>query len=150
MRRLPPSVAISALNPTILQRSEEVAATERVIRLCLSSVDDVSHSYRDMRHNVPMEFIAVNEVPEDAQLVDVRSDMEWNDGHAPNAIHIPMEQIPARFGELDLDSDIYLICRSGGRSAQVGQWLEQNGIDTVNVSGGMIDWEHAGRPIVTG
>ncbi|WP_295629511.1 rhodanese-like domain-containing protein [uncultured Corynebacterium sp.] len=97
-----------------------------------------------------MEFIPVNELPDDAQLIDVRSQMEWEDGHAPGAVHIPMEEIPARYGELDLDSDIYLICKSGGRSAQVCQWLERNGIDAVNVSGGMIDWEHAGKPIEKG
>lgn len=96
-----------------------------------------------------MEFIPVSEVPDDAQIIDVRSQMEWNDGHAAGATHIPMEEIPSRYGEFDFDRDIYLICKSGGRSAQVAQWLEMNGIDAINISGGMIDWEHAGRPIET-
>lgn len=94
-----------------------------------------------------METVKVTEVPEDAQIVDVRSQMEWDDGHAAGSIHIPMEEIPSRYGELDLDSDIYLMCRSGGRSTQVATWLEENGIDTIVITGGMIDWEHFGRPI---
>lgn len=73
--------------------------------------------------------------------------MEWDDGHAVGAIHIPMEEIPSRYGELDLDSDIYLMCRSGGRASQVADWLEKNGIDTIVVRGGMIDWEHFGLPM---
>ncbi|MFC3850482.1 rhodanese-like domain-containing protein [Corynebacterium hansenii] len=94
-----------------------------------------------------MEFIPVSEVPDDAQIIDVRSKMEWDEGHPVGATHIPMEEIPSRYGEFDFDRDIYLMCRSGGRSAQVCQWLEMNGIDAINISGGMIDWEHAGRPI---
>lgn len=94
-----------------------------------------------------MEFIPVSEVPDDAQIIDVRSKMEWDEGHPVGALHIPMEEIPSRYGEFDFDRDIYLMCKSGGRSAQVCQWLEMNGIDAINISGGMIDWEHAGRPI---
>ena len=94
-----------------------------------------------------METVNVSEVPEDAQIIDVRSQMEWDDGHATGAIHIPMEEIPSRYGELDLDSDIYLMCRSGGRAAQVSSWLEKNGIDTIVITGGMIDCEHFGRPM---
>ena len=82
-----------------------------------------------------------------AQIIDVRSKMEWDEGHPVGAVHIPMEEIPSRYGEFDFDRDIYLICKSGGRSAQVCRWLEMNGIDAINISGGMIDWEHAGRPI---
>lgn len=97
-----------------------------------------------------MESVKVTEVPADAQLVDVRSDAEWAEGHATQAIHIPMEQIPARYGELDLDRDLYIMCRSGGRSAQVVAWLEENGIDCINVTGGIIDWEFEGLPMETG
>lgn len=97
-----------------------------------------------------MEFIPVREVPDDAQIIDVRSKMEWDEGHPVGAVHIPMEEIPSRYGEFDFDRDIYLICKSGGRSAQVCRWLEMNGIDAINISGGMIDWEHVGRPTEKG
>ena len=41
------------------------------------------------------------------------------------------------------------MCRVGGRSAQVTQYLVQQGIDAVNVDGGMLAWDGAGRPMVT-
>ena len=97
-----------------------------------------------------MESVKVTDVPSDAQLVDVRSAAEWAEGHAAQAIHIPMEEIPVRYGDLDLDRDLYIMCRSGGRSAQVVDWLTRNGIDCVNVTGGIIDWEAAGLPMKTG
>jgi len=45
---------------------------------------------------------------------------------------------------------VHVVCRVGGRSAQVTQYLIGQGVDAVNVSGGMLDWEAAGRPLVDG
>ncbi|MER7171575.1 rhodanese-like domain-containing protein [Streptomyces mesophilus] len=85
-------------------------------------------------------------------LVDVREDDEWQAGHAPHALHIPMSEFVARYGELTeaapQDGKVNVICRSGGRSAQVTMYLVQQGIDAVNVAGGMESWHTAGRPVV--
>lgn len=89
------------------------------------------------------------EVPEDAVLLDVREDDEWAAGHAPGAVHIPLGDLPARLGEVPQDDDVYVICRSGGRSARAQAWLAQNGVDVVNVEGGMGAWREAGRPMVS-
>ncbi|MFI1761639.1 rhodanese-like domain-containing protein [Streptomyces sp. NPDC020800] len=86
-------------------------------------------------------------------LLDVREDEEWEAGHAAEALHIPMSDFVARYGELTeaapQDGRVNVICRSGGRSAQVTMYLVQQGIDAVNVAGGMQVWEAAGRPVVT-
>lgn len=42
------------------------------------------------------------------------------------------------------------MCRVGGRSAQVTQYLVAQGLDAVNVDGGMLAWDAAGRPMVSG
>lgn len=86
-------------------------------------------------------------VPADAALLDVREQDEWDAGHVDGALHIPMGQLVARIGELP-DEKLYVLCRVGGRSAQVVQYLVQNGRDAVNVDGGMYAWEGAGRPMV--
>ncbi|MFD7942650.1 rhodanese-like domain-containing protein, partial [Streptomyces sp. NPDC059744] len=44
---------------------------------------------------------------------------------------------------------VHVMCRVGGRSAQVTQYLVQQGIDAVNIDGGMLAWDGAGRPMVT-
>ncbi|MDQ0991916.1 rhodanese-related sulfurtransferase [Streptomyces sp. V3I7] len=72
-------------------------------------------------------------------LLDVREDDEWQAGHAAGALHIPMSEFVARYGELTeaapQDGRVHVICRSGGRSAQVTMYLLQQGLDAVNVDG---------------
>ncbi|RKT16723.1 rhodanese-related sulfurtransferase [Streptomyces sp. 1114.5] len=87
-------------------------------------------------------------VPADAALLDVREQDEWDAGHVDGALHIPLGQVIARLGELP-DEKLYVLCRVGGRSAQVVQYLVQQGRDAVNVDGGMYAWQDAGRPMVS-
>lgn len=92
--------------------------------------------------------VAAHEVPQDAYLLDVREDDEWSAGHAEGAKHIPMGQLVERLDELPSDGLVHVVCRSGGRSARVTAYLNQNGWDAVNVDGGMQHWQAAGRPLV--
>jgi rhodanese-related sulfurtransferase len=82
-------------------------------------------------------------------LLDVREHDEWQRGHAPGAQHIPMGQIPARIDEIDPAATVYVVCGVGGRSQRVAQYLAQNGYAALNVSGGMVAWAGAGRPVIT-
>lgn len=78
-----------------------------------------------------------------AMLVDVREAHELTNGMLKDAKHIPMNHVPARIDELESakNSPIVLICRSGQRSMQVGQFLEQSGFtDVINLQGGMNSW----------
>jgi rhodanese-related sulfurtransferase len=86
-------------------------------------------------------------VPDGAWLLDVREDDEWQAGHAPGATHIPLGQLTSRATEVPRDQTVYVICRSGGRSARAAFALVQSGWDAVNVAGGMQDWAAAGRPM---
>lgn len=80
-------------------------------------------------------------------LLDVREADEWAAGHAPGAVHIPMSEIAGRLDELPQAENLYVICRSGGRSARVTAYLNANGWEAVNVDGGMRSWAAAGRPL---
>ena len=82
-------------------------------------------------------------------LLDVREDDEWQRGHAPGAQHIPMGQVPSRIGEISADANLFVVCQAGGRSQRVAQYLARNGYTPVNVSGGMLAWAGAGRPVIT-
>lgn len=93
----------------------------------------------------------VTELPDDAVLVDVREPHEWEAGHAPGAIHIPLGDLPSRIGELpESDDAVAIVCRSGNRSARAVQWLAQQGYDVVNVEGGMLEWQRAGKQLAAG
>lgn len=88
-------------------------------------------------------------VPEGAWLLDVRENEEWAAGYAPGARHIPLGELGARTAEIPQDQPVYVICRSGGRSARAAQALAAAGWETINVTGGMQDWAAAGRPMAT-
>lgn len=93
-----------------------------------------------------MKEVAVNEVPAGAQLIDVRETDEYAEVRAQGAVNIPMSEFVGRINEIDLDRDIYVICKLGGRSAQVAEYLEQRGIEAINVNGGTDGWVVAGLP----
>lgn len=102
-----------------------------------------------MPHQVPSVSIA--EIPPDAFIVDVREHDEWVAGHAPQAHHVPMNDVPARLGEIPTEGDVVVACRMGGRSAQVTAYLRSQGWDNVvNLDGGMEEWEAAGLPLAGG
>ncbi len=85
----------------------------------------------------------------DALWLDVREDDEWEAGHAPGALHITMCDLPDHLDEFSNDRRIVVICRSGNRSGKVTAWLVNQGVDAVNMLGGMQAWERASLPVVT-
>ena len=91
-----------------------------------------------------------SQVEPDAYLVDVREPDEWEAGHAPGAHHLPMMEVPARMAEIPADSEVVVVCRSGGRSGQVVSYLMGNGWENVrNLDGGMQSWAAQGRDVVS-
>jgi rhodanese-related sulfurtransferase len=99
--------------------------------------------------NDSLPGVAAAAVPEDGYLLDVREADEWRAGHAPQAVHIPMSELNQRAREVPSDRDVYVICRSGVRSAQAVAAFNNAGWTTANVEGGMHAWEAAGRPMVS-
>ena len=73
-------------------------------------------------------------------VLDVREDHEWAEGHVPNAHHIPMNDVAENLDKLDDGARIFIICRSGGRSMTVANYLEAQGFDVVSVAGGTQAW----------
>lgn len=86
-----------------------------------------------------------------AFVLDVRQASEWVDGHVPGATLIPLDQLPARVGEVPRDRPVVVICRTGNRSAAGRDILLAAGFPAVtSVDGGIGAWESAGLPIKTG
>jgi rhodanese-related sulfurtransferase len=81
------------------------------------------------------------EHPEKHVLLDVREPVELEMARLDPSVHIPMGEIPARLTELDRSKTIICMCRVGGRSAQVGEFLLQQGFTSVvNLAGGINAW----------
>jgi rhodanese-related sulfurtransferase len=82
-------------------------------------------------------------------VIDVREGWELQLASIPGVLHIPMNEIPAKLAELDKDSEIVVMCRSGGRSMQVAQFLARNGFQSVaNLTGGILAWSREVDPSV--
>jgi len=81
------------------------------------------------------------------QIIDVREPDEWAGGHIEGAHHIPMNDVPARLGEIDRDRPVVTVCRSGARSGQVATYLAQAGFTVHNMEGGMSTWQRQGLPV---
>lgn len=94
--------------------------------------------------------VSTAQLPADAYLVDVREDDEWQAGHAPDAVHLPMMQVPERLTEIPAEGNVVIVCRSGHRSSEVVRYLIGQGYDNVrNLTDGMFGWVAAGRPLVS-
>lgn len=84
----------------------------------------------------PFYIEEIPSIPKNAVILDVRTDEEFDEGHIENSIHIPLDNLREHFASLDKDKRIYIICQIGLRGYIAQRILEQNGYDTLNLSGG--------------
>jgi rhodanese-related sulfurtransferase len=85
-----------------------------------------------------------------APLVDVRRPDEYEAGHVPGALLVPLDDLVERRDDLPGERPLLVICRTGVRSAAAAEWLIAQGIEAVNVAGGTLAWMSTGRPVVSG
>ncbi|WUO19241.1 rhodanese-like domain-containing protein [Streptomyces sp. NBC_00287] len=83
-----------------------------------------------------------------ALLVDVREADEWQAGHVPWAVHLPLSALGGPLPPDVAGRPLVLVCRSGNRSRQAAELLVAQGIEAVDVMDGMIEWARAGLPLV--
>ena len=102
-----------------------------------------------MHHPVAVPEVMSADLPAGAFLLDIREDDEWTAGHAPDAVHVRLGELGARAGELPRDREVFVICRTGNRSAYAAQALALGGLSTINVTDGMTGWAVAGRPMIS-
>ncbi|MEY2582956.1 MAG: hypothetical protein QOE09_2805 [Ilumatobacteraceae bacterium] len=85
-----------------------------------------------------------------AQLVDVREQDEYEAGHVPGAVLVPLATVPDSLDSFNADGPTYVICKSGSRSYRACEFLADHGIEAINVEGGTMAWIISGRGTVSG
>ncbi len=85
-----------------------------------------------------------------ATVFDVRQPHEYEEVRVPGVRLVPLAEVPDRVEEFATDDTVYVICRSGARSARAVEFLRAQGIDAVNVAGGTLRWIEAEKPVDTG
>jgi rhodanese-related sulfurtransferase len=83
-------------------------------------------------------------------LVDVRRDDERADARIAGDLHIVLDQLTARAGEIDADRPVVFYCHTGSRSAMAAQAFRASGFDAHSLAGGIEAWESAGLPVDRG
>ena len=87
---------------------------------------------------------ALDAINEGIQLVDVRTPEEFASGHLENAVNINFyaDDFKEQINQLDKEKEVYLYCRSGGRSAKAAKDLEAMGFRKVyDLEGGILKWQ---------
>lgn len=102
--------------------------------------------------NVPE--ISVNELAQKllngAFLVDVRELDEWLAERVPEVPLIPIGEITDRLADFPKEGEVFIICRSGARSATACQFLRSNDVNAINVAGGTLAWIASGEAVASG
>ncbi|MEK5476289.1 rhodanese-like domain-containing protein [Paenibacillus sp. FSL R5-0407] len=93
-----------------------------------------------IKETTPEEVAGRLNKGEALNLLDVREQDEWNEGHVAGAKHIPLGQLDMRLDELDPDHEFIVICRSGNRSGMACELLSKKGLKVVNMTGGLLAW----------
>jgi len=84
----------------------------------------------------------------DHVLVDVRTTEEFNSGHLPNAINIPLHQLQGRVSEVPTGKPVVVVCATGNRSQTGSSILVRSGFTEVyNLKGGTMSWMMQGLPL---
>jgi hydroxyacylglutathione hydrolase len=139
-------------------------ALEQVVRsLAMIGLDDV-RGYFDaavlsswaaqghaLQHTEQMSVFDLAAARDRMLVLDVRGRAEWEAGHLPGALHIPLAELSERLDELSRNGPIGVHCQGGGRSAIAASLLQARGIDRVaNITGGFGAWLAAGLPVQEG
>ena len=102
--------------------------------------------------NVPE--ISVNDLAKKllngAFLIDVRELDEWITERVPEVPLIPLGEITDRLVEFPKEREVFVICRSGARSATACQFLRSNDVNAINVAGGTLAWIASGEAVASG
>lgn len=93
-----------------------------------------------MKNISAVEFQRVNQT-EEVVLIDVREKDEYQSRHIPGADNFPLSELGTTYAHLDKNQPYYVVCQAGGRSARACEFLEAQGFEVVNVTGGMNAWQ---------
>lgn len=78
---------------------------------------------------------------EKLNIVDVRELDEWNSGHIPGAVHVPLSEFGEQISKINPSEETIVVCRSGGRSSRACEYLAHSGYNVINMLDGMLAWQ---------
>jgi hydroxyacylglutathione hydrolase len=147
----------------VLVAEEEDALEESRMRLARVGMERVTGSLKggmaqwaaEQKPAAQIAQIAADELnreltasPDSIQVVDVRREPEWQQGHIGGALHKPLDRLESMLRDLKHDRPIVVHCKGGYRSAIACSLIQRAGFETVtNLIGGLDAWQACGLPI---
>ena len=129
IKRLKILILFSTLASMLLACSESVNEQEKenTVSYSEATVDEAYNIYKN----------------EEMIILDVRTEQEYEEGHIPGSILMPLQELENRLEELSIEEKYLIVCRSGSRSAQASGILVANGFKHItNMQGGMLEWKY--------
>lgn len=120
---------------------------DRIAGVCsIRSADDFDIAGVALRSTpqLPTDVLKARLARDGQHVIDVRGTDEWELGHIPGALHVPLCSLAARVSELPRNEEIAVHCHGGTRSAIAASILEKSGINVSNVTGGFAEWQRTG------
>ena len=115
--------------------------------ICLSS----SNVFAQTKVSAKEAFAILSKKAKKVQLLDVRTNKEFESKHIKNAIHANWNnesQFEQALAQLDKKKPVYVYCLSGGRSTKATKVLADKGFEVFEVDGGIMQWEAANLPLI--
>jgi rhodanese-related sulfurtransferase len=81
------------------------------------------------------------------QLIDVREDYEWEQGHLDGARRVGLERLAAEAESIDRERPVVFYCAVGSRSTMAAEAFRQAGYDAYSMVGGIERWAAEGLPV---
>lgn len=115
------------------------------------SAESVAPAASEQVRQIDTSELAAHMVLGDVVVVDVRSRTEWDHGHLPGALHVPLGQLLERIAEIPAGHPVVVQCQGGTRSA-IGSsiLLSQGRSEVSNLGGGYSEWVRGGRAVTGG
>ncbi|GDX28254.1 hypothetical protein LBMAG13_06780 [Actinomycetes bacterium] len=90
----------------------------------------------------------------DTAVIDVREISEYQDGHIPGAINIPLSTVPDNVAIFSQHATVFVVCQVGGRSMRACEYIAAqpacDHVELFNLTGGTGAWIIGGHEVVTG
>lgn len=113
-----------------------------------TTVVEASADVATLPDTVDVQTVSAIKEQDNVIVLDVREQSEYDEGHIPGVVLIPMGEVSSRLSEIPTDKEVIVTCRTGNRSGQITDYLREQGFDNVhNMEGGIVAWEAAGLPV---
>lgn len=119
----------------------------------LAEVDEISREFLSNRKArlATRDELVERLTRDEVFLIDVRPSLEYESGHIPGAVHMPIEELPGRLDEIPRDRPVIAYCRGEYClfADEAVALLRKHGIAAARLQGGWPEWVEEGRAVVT-